>query len=60
LGAVVLGLVASLSWGVADFLGGVEARRLSVLTVLLVSQPVGLSAAVIWALSADLRRLSTW
>jgi drug/metabolite transporter (DMT)-like permease len=52
LSALVLGLVASLSWGVADFIGGVEARRLPVLSVLLVSQPVGLSAAAVWAFSA--------
>jgi drug/metabolite transporter (DMT)-like permease len=52
LGAPVLGLVASLSWGVADFIGGVEARRLPVLSVLLISQPVGLSAAAVWAFSA--------
>jgi drug/metabolite transporter (DMT)-like permease len=45
-------LAASFSWGFADFIGGVEARRLPVLWVLLISQPVGLSAAVIWALSA--------
>jgi drug/metabolite transporter (DMT)-like permease len=51
-GALALALVASLSWGVADFIGGVEARRLSVLTVLLISQPVGLSAAVVWVLGA--------
>jgi hypothetical protein len=38
LSALVLGLVASLSWGVADFIGGVEARRLPVLSVLLVSR----------------------
>jgi drug/metabolite transporter (DMT)-like permease len=50
-GGLVLGLVASLSWGVADFIGGVEARHLPVLLVLLISQPVGLSAAVVWALS---------
>jgi hypothetical protein len=62
LGALVLGLVASLSWGVADFIGGVEARRLPVLSVLLISQPVGLSAAAVWALAlaACHHRWSTW
>lgn len=50
--ALALGLVASLSWGVADFIGGVEARRLPVLSVLLISQPVGLGAAAVWTLSA--------
>jgi len=42
----VLGLALSLasaaSWGVSDFLGGLQTRRLSVLAVLAVSQPVGL------------------
>jgi drug/metabolite transporter (DMT)-like permease len=47
-----LGLAASLSWGSADFLGAVEARRLRVMTVLLMSQPVGLALATAWALSA--------
>jgi hypothetical protein len=36
----------------ADFVGGVGARRLPVLSVLLVSQPVGLTAAAVWAFSA--------
>lgn len=40
--AVVLALGAALSWGVADFLGGVEARRRALLTVLVVSQAAGL------------------
>lgn len=48
MGGLALGLLASLSWGVADFMGGIEARRLPVLSVLLISQPIGLSLAVIW------------
>ncbi len=52
MGGLALGLMASVSWGVADFMGGVEARRLPVLSVLLVSQPVGLSVAVVWAFTA--------
>ena len=40
--AVLLALAASASWGVSDFLGGLKARSVSVLTVLAVSQPVGL------------------
>jgi drug/metabolite transporter (DMT)-like permease len=40
--AVLLALAASASWGVSDFLGGLKARTLSVLTVLAVSQPAGL------------------
>jgi drug/metabolite transporter (DMT)-like permease len=42
LGAVLLALAASASWGVSDFLGGLKARSVSVLTVLGISQPVGL------------------
>jgi drug/metabolite transporter (DMT)-like permease len=40
--AVALALASSLSFGVADFLGGLASRRLALLTVLLVSQTVGL------------------
>jgi drug/metabolite transporter (DMT)-like permease len=40
--SVGLALVASISWGVADFLGGLNSRRLSLASVLLVSQTVGL------------------
>jgi drug/metabolite transporter (DMT)-like permease len=42
LAAVLLALAASASWGVSDFFGGLKTRRVSVLTVLAVSQPVGL------------------
>jgi drug/metabolite transporter (DMT)-like permease len=42
LAAVLLALAASASWGVSDFLGGLKTRSVSVLTVLAVSQPVGL------------------
>ena len=44
---VALGLLSSVSWGIADFMGGLQSRRMSVLTVLLVSQPVGLVLALI-------------
>jgi uncharacterized membrane protein len=40
--AALLALAASASWGVADFLGGLKTRSVSVLTVLGVSQPAGL------------------
>jgi len=42
LAAVLLAIAASASWGVSDFLGGLKARSASVLTILAVSQPVGL------------------
>src|SRR4051794_36437748 len=36
--AVVLAFSSSLSWGLADFLGGVQSRRRPLVTVLLVAQ----------------------
>jgi drug/metabolite transporter (DMT)-like permease len=42
--AVALALGASLTWGVADFLGGLKSRQLALLAVLLVSQACGLLA----------------
>ncbi len=41
--AVLLALAASASWGVSDFLGGLKARSVAVLTVLAVAQPAGLA-----------------
>ena len=38
---ILLGLGSGLGWGVADFLGGLQARRLPVLTVVLWSQLAG-------------------
>jgi drug/metabolite transporter (DMT)-like permease len=49
---IALGLASSLAWGVSDFLGGLQSRRISVLTVLLVTQPVGLLLALCFALTA--------
>ena len=49
---VALGLLSSLSWGISDFLGGLQTRRMSALAVLLVSQPVGLFLALGVALTA--------
>lgn len=40
---MVLGLCSGLSWGVADFLGGLASRRASVLWVVGLSQAVGLA-----------------
>jgi drug/metabolite transporter (DMT)-like permease len=44
--SILLALAASVSWGVSDFLGGLTSRRLSVLSVLLLSQSVGLVMVV--------------
>ena len=41
--AILLALGASLVWGLTNFFGGVEARRLPLLTMLLVSQAAGFS-----------------
>jgi uncharacterized membrane protein len=46
--ASLLALCGGLSWGVGDFLGGLAARRLAVLTVLAVSQAVGLAGVLLW------------
>lgn len=40
--AAALAICSSVSWGVSDFLGGLKSRTLTVLTVLLVSQGMGL------------------
>jgi drug/metabolite transporter (DMT)-like permease len=45
--ALALALTSSLCWGVADFVGGLQARRLPVLRVVLISQAVGLAWVVI-------------
>jgi len=47
---LALGLASSLAWGVSDFLGGLQSRRIATLSVLLVSQPVGLVLALAVAL----------
>jgi drug/metabolite transporter (DMT)-like permease len=47
--AVALGLAASVSWGISDFLGGLKSRTLALLTVLVTSQGAGfvLIAAIV-------------
>ena len=39
--AVLFALISSLSWGTADFLGGLASRRVGSLRVLSVSYPAG-------------------
>jgi drug/metabolite transporter (DMT)-like permease len=52
--AIALGLAASLSWGVADFLGGIQSRRMPVVAVVLGSQLAGLAlVAVIVAIRGE-------
>jgi drug/metabolite transporter (DMT)-like permease len=55
---IALALGSSVCWGISDFLGGLQSRRISVLTVLLVSQPVGLLLALAVALAGGGGRLS--
>jgi len=40
--SVVLALASSAAWGVSDFLGGLNSRRIALTTVLLITQVVGL------------------
>lgn len=47
--AVILAVLSSLLWGVADFSGGTASRRLPSLVVVLASQAAGLVAAVVVA-----------
>jgi drug/metabolite transporter (DMT)-like permease len=49
--AVVLSLLASLTWGTSDFLGGTAARRLPVAAVVAVSQAFALAGVLVVALA---------
>jgi drug/metabolite transporter (DMT)-like permease len=48
---IAFALASSVAWGISDFLGGLQSRRMSALVVLLVSQPVGLVLALAVALA---------
>jgi drug/metabolite transporter (DMT)-like permease len=52
--AVALGLLSGLAWGFADFLGGIQSRRLPLLAVVLGSQLAGLALiATVMAVRLD-------
>jgi drug/metabolite transporter (DMT)-like permease len=53
--AFAISLASGLSWGISDFMGGLQTRRLSALGVLAVSQPAGLvlAAAALPVLGTD-------
>ncbi|MGH2955521.1 MAG: EamA family transporter [Solirubrobacterales bacterium] len=44
--ALAISLASGLSWGISDFLGGLQSRRIPVLAVLFVSQTAGLAFAL--------------
>jgi drug/metabolite transporter (DMT)-like permease len=56
LGTVVLALCAAALWGTGDFLGGLAARRASVLTVLFWSQLAGLVGLLVWTAASGSAR----
>ena len=51
--ASLLALGGALSWGAGDFLAGMAARRIAVLTVLALSQAIGLVGVALWVVLAS-------
>jgi drug/metabolite transporter (DMT)-like permease len=51
--ASLLALCGAVSWGVGDFFGGLAARRMAVVTVLAISQAIGLAGVVVWVVVAQ-------
>src|SRR5829696_8613616 len=45
--AAILALLSSLSWGLSDFLGGFQSRRVALLAVLLLSQGVAFALILV-------------
>lgn len=61
--AALLALMSSLSWGVADFMGGLASRRVGSLRVLTVSYPAGgvlITAAALIVIPGQLSVASLW
>lgn len=52
--AIALGIGAAIAWGLADFLGGIRTRSLTLATVLVVSQLTGLTAVVMVILAGGI------
>ncbi len=50
--AAVLALLGAASWGTGDFFGGLASRRAHVLTVLALSQAIGLVGVATWAIAS--------
>ncbi len=58
--AFAISLASSFSWGVSDFLAGLQSRRMPVLAVLAVSQPAGLVLALAVTSSFGADSLPAW
>jgi uncharacterized membrane protein len=50
--AALLALCGAVCWGVGDFLAGLASRRISALTVLALSQAIGLAGILLWLLAS--------